>query len=416
MTADPYRVLGLPTDASLAEVKRAYRRLAKANHPDSAGAAATARFLEIQGAYEAITRVPWRPGMRRPPAPAASEPWRADSRRARATPGAEKPGAGPSGAATPGAGPPGSGQAGSRPGRRPGGAGAPGAGQGSPRGSARGSSARGSSPGGAGNEGPTGRRRPSRKATFGSTSYDEAREQADTTWSGASWYGPSSGEYWRVNPREYADPRKHGPEYQARAAARDVADARRREHGGPHPDASAGNRGGESDRDESASSSPPRPAWTHRQPPTPPPAPAPTGDAVRPGPFRLDLSPGARRLVRAMVAWPPLGIAAAAVIGDATGCAAFEATCVAPADLYPWVAQAAILLALLALPAIARVLAGGSVAVAILAFPVAAALSASGATYDRTYGPAALSAVLAVVWAGGVVAVLTRRAVTGDLP
>src|SRR5439155_12756519 len=31
------------------------------------------------------------------------------------------------------------------------------------------------------------------------------------------WYGPTSGEYWRVNPREYADPRKHGPEYQSRA-------------------------------------------------------------------------------------------------------------------------------------------------------------------------------------------------------
>ena len=48
---------------------------------------------------------------------------------------------------------------------------------------------------------------------MGSTSYDEARDVNDPTWSGASWYGPSSGEYWIVNPREYADPRKHGPEY-----------------------------------------------------------------------------------------------------------------------------------------------------------------------------------------------------------
>jgi hypothetical protein len=123
-----------------------------------------------------------------------------------------------------------------------------------------------------------------------------------------------------------------------------------------------------------------------------------------------------RRLVRAVIAWPPLGIAAAAVIGEATGCAAFEATCTAPADLYPWFAQAGILLALLALPRIARVLTGGTVAVAILAFPVAAALSASGASYDRTYGPAALIAVLAVVWAMGVAAVLLRRAVTRGLP
>ena len=36
-------------------------------------------------------------------------------------------------------------------------------------------------------------------------------------WGGASWYGTTSGTYWTLNPKEYADPRKHGPEYQARA-------------------------------------------------------------------------------------------------------------------------------------------------------------------------------------------------------
>ena len=51
---DPYRTLGLPRTASLAEVKRAYRRLVKLYHPDSAGAAAMPRFLAIQSAYEAI--------------------------------------------------------------------------------------------------------------------------------------------------------------------------------------------------------------------------------------------------------------------------------------------------------------------------------------------------------------------------
>jgi len=34
---DPYRTLGLERGASLDEVKRAYRRLVKANHPDAAG-------------------------------------------------------------------------------------------------------------------------------------------------------------------------------------------------------------------------------------------------------------------------------------------------------------------------------------------------------------------------------------------
>src|SRR5512134_1847717 len=97
MATDPYRVLGLAAGASAAEVKRAYRRLAKANHPDSAGETALPRFLEIQRAYEMLTAGTWRPGLRRPSSAgggagaAAREPWRADSTRARSTPGAEPP-------------------------------------------------------------------------------------------------------------------------------------------------------------------------------------------------------------------------------------------------------------------------------------------------------------------------------------
>ncbi len=52
--ADPYRTLGLSRDATLDEVRRAYRRLAKANHPDAAGEAALPRFLAIQAAYDRI--------------------------------------------------------------------------------------------------------------------------------------------------------------------------------------------------------------------------------------------------------------------------------------------------------------------------------------------------------------------------
>jgi hypothetical protein len=54
MPPDPYRILGLTRGASLDEVKRAYRRLAKANHPDRAGEGSLARFLEIQDAYDRI--------------------------------------------------------------------------------------------------------------------------------------------------------------------------------------------------------------------------------------------------------------------------------------------------------------------------------------------------------------------------
>ncbi|MBA2757526.1 MAG: J domain-containing protein, partial [Chloroflexi bacterium] len=52
--ADPYRTLGLARSATLAEVKRAYRRLAKANHPDAVGGGALPRFLAIQSAYDQL--------------------------------------------------------------------------------------------------------------------------------------------------------------------------------------------------------------------------------------------------------------------------------------------------------------------------------------------------------------------------
>src|SRR6266496_4427866 len=62
---DPYRTLGLARGASLDEVKRAYRRLAKANHPDAAGSAALTRFLAIQAAYEQLVEGTAGPGAKR---------------------------------------------------------------------------------------------------------------------------------------------------------------------------------------------------------------------------------------------------------------------------------------------------------------------------------------------------------------
>ncbi len=177
---DPYRALGLTRGASLDEVKRAYRRLAKANHPDAAGAGALSRFLAIQAAYEQLAGGSKGPGAKaRRPAASTPRPSEADPERADAT-------------------------------RRAYG--------GRPRGRRRASdeeAGRPRTPGGpAGSEtsGPRG------KATLGSTSYDGADTGPfEPDWGGASWYGTSSGTYWTINPKEYADPRKHGPEYQARA-------------------------------------------------------------------------------------------------------------------------------------------------------------------------------------------------------
>ncbi len=246
MTADrdPYATLGLPRTASLDEVKRAYRRLAKANHPDAAGEAALPRFLAIQAAYDRI--VGPANGTNRatggsnggPGGTEASRPYSADPSRARATHRAyggrsrrTRASGGPSGTA--------SGATGTAPGSTgtngtAGGGGTGPAGASRADASASAGPAPGAQPGsdgaagtdGTGTAGDGGSRssRPPRsgraasKATLGSTSYDGAeKEPFEPDWGGASWYGTTSGTYWTLNPKEYADPRKHGPEYQARA-------------------------------------------------------------------------------------------------------------------------------------------------------------------------------------------------------
>ncbi len=195
---DPYRTLGVGPGASLNEIKSAYRRLVKQYHPDAAGERALPRFLAIQAAYERLVdgEGHLRPvmGPARRPAPAPEEPWRADPGRARASRDAWRA-------------------------RRAGGQTQASAGGGT-RGPGRSRSTSGAgTTGGFGWAKPgAGARRGPRKATPGSTTYDEAAElPLDPEWDGGAWYGPSSGTYWTLNPREYADPRKHGPEYQARA-------------------------------------------------------------------------------------------------------------------------------------------------------------------------------------------------------
>ena len=53
---DPYQVLGVARDAGDAEIRRAYRRLARQFHPDrnQGDPAAEARFKEVQEAYERV--------------------------------------------------------------------------------------------------------------------------------------------------------------------------------------------------------------------------------------------------------------------------------------------------------------------------------------------------------------------------
>jgi len=53
---DPYQVLGVSRDASDAEIKKAFRKLARQYHPDrnEGSANAEARFKEVQAAYDSI--------------------------------------------------------------------------------------------------------------------------------------------------------------------------------------------------------------------------------------------------------------------------------------------------------------------------------------------------------------------------
>ena len=53
---DYYQVLGVPKNASQAEVKKAYRKLAQKFHPDanSGNKQAEERFKEVSGAYDVI--------------------------------------------------------------------------------------------------------------------------------------------------------------------------------------------------------------------------------------------------------------------------------------------------------------------------------------------------------------------------
>jgi curved DNA-binding protein CbpA len=51
---DPYGVLGVPRQASGEEIARAYRRAARASHPDSGGAGSAERFQAVSDAYEVL--------------------------------------------------------------------------------------------------------------------------------------------------------------------------------------------------------------------------------------------------------------------------------------------------------------------------------------------------------------------------
>jgi hypothetical protein len=429
---DPYRTLGLERSASLDEVKRAYRRLVKANHPDAAGEAALPRFLAIQEAYDRIVGpdISTRPVGR---GPAPRRAWEADPDRAGATyrayGGRPRPRPGPR------TGP-------RRPASRP--SGAPGSG--STTGTASTGPAGPSTDPGRPGETPGERRR--RKATLGSTSYDDVDPGAFTPdWGGASWYGTTSGTYWTINPKEYADPRKHGPEYQARA--RRVEQIHARQPGAEAPPTGTNEPPPEPSIDgdigpepAAARQSPPpthttsswweatggtpatasgadaRRAYPPRSEPRPtgassPPSGAPIGDdpadvstdaimALIRGWLDDDHPTSAARIGRAVIGWAPLALGAGWLAGEVSGCGRFAATCppaIAPAT---WVVQLGLLLLLILFPRIARVGTIGTIAILGTVFPASILLFATGDPHGMEFGRSILGGLIILAWVAGL--------------
>ena len=444
---DPFRTLGVPAGASLTVIKSAYRRLAKQYHPDTAGERALPRFLAIQAAYERLVddqgRLraqggdPWRGGAAGSassagPRPRASrDAWRAR----RSTPGSGS-GAGSSGTAGSGTGTRSTGQ----------GSGSTRPRSGEPR------------PDG---ERPRHRRGP-RKATPGSTTYDEAAEVGrDPEWDGGAWYGPSMGTYWTINPREYADPRKHGPEYLARArraaggepgptpagagpaaprgagtaapSADPVADATE-----PATDADAaegawawsgrsqtttgGDAAGWAARSWTFDARDAGPTWTpgpepRRRPtasrPAAPPVtdapPLPDLEALLRKASPASLLARARshdrrwRLLIALVGWPPIAVAMGSLVLDSTGCSSYAASCPDGIRGPLLAAQLLVLAVLYLVPLAAAVAAFASLGALAIALPVATILSVgSGPRAPATASLLALAVVVAylVAFAG----------------
>lgn len=431
-------MLGLPRSASLPEVKRAYRRLAKANHPDVAGPAALPRFLAIQAAYQQLA------GTAAPPltgrgTPQAGRPWDADPTRTDATRRAysrtrrpEPDGDG----GEPGAGRPRSRKrpTGARPGAPPGGR---------PASNPNTGRTRGAGSGGSTTQGPRG------KATLGSTSYDGAESgQFEPDWGGASWYGTTSGTYWTLNPKEYADPRKHGPEYQARA--RRAAGARGT--GQPAPSGHTGEAGDRAAPEDAFEA----PDWSSRANASrfetvddrEPDEGWPEADPVKAGATSfdtfanqagrgavddepLDFGRGLTELVsmltnphvgslrgravRALLGWMPIALGIAWIVGEASGCGRFAATCDPSVGPLTTAGQGILLAILFLVPEVAALASGAALVVVSAAIAASLILSATGAAADEAARRAALGALLVVAWLGGLLVAIVRRVRSGML-
>jgi hypothetical protein len=307
------------------------------------------------------------------------------------------------------------------------------------------------------------RERKRNKATLGSTSYDGVEGPFEPDWRGASWYGTTSGTYWTLNPKEYADPRKHGPEYQARArrATRPPGGEPAPAHEAPtRPDPAAtpsrGSPAADTEAHEAEGPTHTTSSWWESTTGTTGPDSAASGagpteaafartadraraerpvhaeraaqaaEAAAPPDVGRALSDigraltdptfggGRGRLGRAFLGWLPIAFGASWLVGEITGCGRFAATCTGLADPIVLALQVGALLLLLALPVVASIAAMGAITLLVAAVAAAFALSATGEAADSESRRVALGAVLLVSWLVGVGVAVARRARTPE--
>jgi hypothetical protein len=229
---------------------------------------------------------------------------------------------------------------------------------------------------------------------MGSTSYDEARDATDPRWAGASWYGPTTGEYWIVNPREYADPRKHGPGYSSRVRSGQGAPEPAPVEPGPDDGAFDAASGG-------AVAPEPQMSATAAAPASAPPSSAAVETSLLDALLGRGPADPLRRLGIVLLAWAPVGIAAAGIIGQVTGCGSYSAACDGADPFLPWVAQAAIIGLLLLVAPLARILAAGAIGLLVGLVPGTGFVIALGGARSAAAAPV-LAVILAIAWLLGV--------------
>jgi hypothetical protein len=273
-----------------------------------------------------------------------------------------------------------------------------------------------------------GRSRTPNKATLGSTSYDAAEDEPfEPDWSGGTWYGASSGTYWTINPKEYADPRKHGPEYQRRARRRldgveydpadDDPEISGEDFAGPESETATGSvRDGFDGRwaypDEEAyearESDTPGAAdsrWQDALPTTGPrPSAAETADRLLAGNVGLG-----GRLLLAFLGWAPIAAMIGGIAGELSGCGRFTASCVDPGGMWVIVPNLVVVVLLAALPQVAAISAAGAIGSIVVSVPTAVILSAAGGAHEPAAASAIISAAAIVGYVAGAAFATGRR-------